>query len=563
MSNLFRLARVLFKGNGLATFGSDSANRKKKRSPIGNVLLFIFLVVYLTATMVGSALALYDLLSAANLQEMMLGLYVSLGTILVFFSGLIYVISIFYYSSDIEKLLPLPLKADEIIGAKLLVTAVYEYLFFLVLVMPPLVVYAIRDGSSFAFYVALIVVVAVLPIIPLCLASILVMLIMRFTPFARNKDRFNLFSSVLIIVLALSFTFFSQSAARISEGDLIDIIQSGSGSIASLTTILFPGTSFASNALTLAVSNVTAMLGQLGLLMVVAAGSLAITMIFARKLYFKGVIGLNASSTGRRRLATADLDRSHVRQSAFWSYVLKDARILVRTPIFFMNNVVMNFIWPAFFIIPVLGGSEGEGLDEGIRMLRSEVFAGDRTGAGLVLAIIFAMFLFVSGVNGITESALSREGKIFYFMKIVPMSWFRQLMAKITVGILFSLAGALIPLILLVVFVQPPLWFVLAILAILPGAVLLPNLSGIIFEMFWPKLNWDNEQKAVKQNLNVLYGILLAMLLAGLFLAPTVALSLNWLQTTLLIALGSMLISVLLLVVIRQIAPARMRAIEV
>ena len=108
MSNLFRLARVLFKGNGLATFGSDSANRKKKRSPIGNILLFVFLVVYLTATMVGSALALYDLLSAANLQEMMLGLYVSLGTILVFFSGLIYVISIFYYSSDIEKLLPLP-----------------------------------------------------------------------------------------------------------------------------------------------------------------------------------------------------------------------------------------------------------------------------------------------------------------------------------------------------------------------------------------------------------------------------------------------------------------------
>ena len=563
MSNLFRLARVLFKGNGLATFGSDSANRKKKRSPIGNILLFVFLVVYLTATMVGSALALYDLLSAANLQEMMLGLYVSLGTILVFFSGLIYVISIFYYSSDIEKLLPLPLKADEIIGAKLLVTAVYEYLFFLVLVMPPLVVYAIWDGSSFAFYVALIVVVAVLPIIPLCLASILVMLIMRFTPLARNKDRFNLFSSVLIIVLALSFTFFSQSAARISEGDLIDIIQSGSGSIASLTTILFPGTSFASNALTLAVSNVTAMLGQLGLLMVVAAGSLVITMILARKLYFKGVIGLNASSTGRRRLAAADLDRSRFTHSAFWTYVLKDARILVRTPIFFMNNVVMNFLWPVFFIIPVLGGSEGEGLDEGIRMLRSEVFAGDRTGAGLVLAIIFAMFLFVSGVNGITESALSREGKIFYFMKIVPMSWFRQLMAKITVGILFSLAGALIPLILLVVFVQPPLWFVLAILAILPGAVLLPNLSGIIFEMFWPKLNWDNEQKAVKQNLNVLYGILLAMLLAGLFLAPTVALSLNWLQTTLLITLGSMLISVLLLVVIRQIAPARMRAIEV
>jgi ABC-2 type transport system permease protein len=339
------------------------------------------------------------------------------------------------------------------------------------------------------------------------------------------------------------------------------LIQSGSGSIARLTTILFPGTAYASEALSQAAANQMSMFGQLGLLVLVAAVSLVITLFLASKLYFKGVIGLNASSTGRRRLVQADLERRGS-QSAFWTYVLKDVRILVRTPIFFMNNVMMNFLWPAFFIIPVLGGSESEGLAQGIELLRTTVLGGERTGAGLAVAIVFAMFLFVSGTNGITESALSREGRIFYFMKMIPMSWTRQIAAKITVGLLFSLAGALIPLLLLVIFVQPPLWFVLAILTVLPGALLLPNLTGIIFELYWPKLKWDNEQKAVKQNLNVVYGILLAMLFGGLAIGPVLLLSLSWLQAMLIIALPSLLLSALLVLVIRRIVPARMRAIE-
>ena len=103
---------------------------------------------------------------------------------------------------------------------------------------------------------------------------------------------------------------------------------------------------------------------------------------------------------------------------------------------------------------------------------------------------------------------------------------------------------------------------ILAVLAILPGALLLPNLTGIIFELYWPKLKWDNEQKAVKQNLNVVYGILLAMLFGGLAIGPVLVLSLNWLQALLIIALPSMLASALLVMIIRRIVPARMRAIE-
>jgi ABC-2 type transport system permease protein len=57
---------------------------------------------------------------------------------------------------------------------------------------------------------------------------------------------------------------------------------------------------------------------------------------------------------------------------------------------------------------------------------------------------------------------------------------------------------------------MPPVWFVLVCLATVPGAILFPNVTGIIFDLYMPKIKWDNEQKAVKQNMNVLYGMLTA-----------------------------------------------------
>ncbi|MEA4889467.1 MAG: hypothetical protein VB070_08410 [Clostridiaceae bacterium] len=558
MKNLFRLAGVLIRGNGLASLGSDSS-RHKKRSLFGSMILFGVLGVYLIAIMAGSAFTLYDLLAGAGLQSLLSSLYLNAAVMLVFFFGILYVISIFYYSSDVEKLLPLPLRPQEIIGAKLLVTGAYEYLFLAVLILPPLLVYGVRGQMGFVYYLSLFVDIVFLPVIPLCMASMLVILIMRFTPLARNKDRFNLISSLLAIVLALAFVFASQSMTSVDEQDLARMIQTGAGSVSGLTGVLFPGTSFAVGALE--ASSFLSAAGQLALLIVIAAAFLLVTLQLANLLYFKGVIGLNTSASGRHRSGSAELARTNRRTSSFFSYFLKDCRIMLRTPIFFMNNILMNFIWPVFLLIPLLAGDKQENLSELIPMARDALFSPDGA-APLALAICFAAFCFVAGSNGITESALSREGSVFYFMKIIPMSYNRQLMAKIAVGVFFSLLGALLPIIFFVAVLQPPFWFTLSVIAIVPGSILLPNLAGIIFELYWPKLKWDNEQKAVKQNLNVVYGILLAMLLAALVIAPVVIWQMKLLQSLLLIAVGPLVLSLILALLIKKIGPRRLLAID-
>jgi ABC-2 type transport system permease protein len=548
MKNLLRLAWVIYKGNGLANFAGDANRKKRKLNRVGSVLLFAFLALYMIAIMVGAAVTFYDILSPAGLQSILVSLFLSMGVILVFLFGILYVISIFYYASDVEKLLPLPLQPEEIIGAKLLVTAAYEYIF-------------IRSGAGLLFYLYGLIVFLVLPVIPLCFASLISMLIMRFTKFARNKDRFNMISGILALVLALAVVFGSQSMMTLNPNDLAGLLSKSAGDIAGLTASAFPGTALAAAALADSSSWLAA--GQLGLLVLIAAAILGITMGLSRFLYFQGVIGLGASAASHRRLTARELTDAGTGGPAFWTYVWKDIRILLRTPIFFMNNVLMNFLWPVFFLIPLALGKQDQNIDVVIQLLRKTTFGPDGQGVPLALAIAFGAACFISGTNGIAQSALSREGKLLYIMKILPMSYTRQIWAKLTVGILMSLIGTLLLAIILIVMIQPPFWFVLLLLAVLPGAILTTNLAGIIFELYWPKLNWDNEQKAVKQNLNVIYGILLAMLLAALVIVPVTVFGLALLPAALLTCVVPLLLSLALALTIHRIGPRLLISLNV
>jgi ABC-2 type transport system permease protein len=560
MKNLFRLTAVILKGNGLSNLVGEG-RRKRKTSKVGSIILLIFLAVYMGAIVTAGSLAVYELLKPVNLQGMLISAVLSAGVLLTFLFGILYVISVFYHASDIEKLLPLPLPGDQIIGAKLLVTLVYEYIYLVILFVPPLTVYGIREGQGILYYLFAVIIILVLPLIPLCLASILVMLVMRFTPFARNKDRFSLIASILAMVLALSFSFGLQSLASFKQADLIRMIQTGAGQVARITSSLFPGTANAAAALE--GTQDAAAFGNLALVLLIAAAAAALTLLAGRLLYFKGVVGLTASSAGRRKLTSREMERAGTGSSAFWSYVLKDTLILLRTPIFFLNNVMMNFLWPVFFLVPLLARGDSGGLAAIVGEVRPLLFGSDPAGPARALAICFGVACFVTGTNGIAESALSREGKQFYFVKMLPMSYFRQIWAKLTVGMILSLIGALILVVLFSILFQPPFWFILLLLAMLPGSILIPNLSGIIFELFWPKLSWDNEAMAVKQNMNVVYGIMLAIALAALAIVPVFSLRLAIQPAALLIIILPLAISAFLAVFVRRLSSRRITALDV
>ena len=91
------------------------------------------------------------------------------------------------------------------------------------------------------------------------------------------------------------------------------------------------------------------------------------------------------------------------------------------------------------------------------------------------------------------------------------MSYFKQIQAKVFSGLIISFLGIIFMLIPFgIILGIPPLSLFLAFIASLLSGILI-NYIGIIVDMIHPKLVWEQEAAAVKQNLNAAFTMLPAM----------------------------------------------------
>ncbi len=556
MKNIILLVKAMLKGNGLASLAGDRAKKKKKRriSGAGTMVILVFAALYMGGLAVLYVSSSFDFLKPLGLQSLVLGIAISVIAFLSFFFGLLYVMSVFYFSSDIEKLLPLPLTPGQLLVSKFIVTLIYEYLVVFALLTPAMITYGVLNKEGILFYIYMIITISLLPIIPLIMASLIIMLIMRFSPAARNKDRFTLIASVFAVFVGFGFSFGIQAIlAKSASSDFSKILTDGVDKLTRISSSIFPGTYFANYALTKpeGLDSFFMMI----VFLVTTAVSVIVLYVAGNLIYLKGVIGIAASASKGKILTKAEFEESTASGNAFLTYAKKDLKVLFRTPIFFVNNVLMNFLMPIILLFPLfINQSAGDFNISKIKdLVVPTLFTGNMKIAVYVLLGLFGYTVFVCGTNGISESAISREGNCAYLMKIIPMTYKDQIWAKISVGVFISSIGAILALILLVVFLMPPWWFVLLCVLVLPGAILFPNISGIIFDLYMPKIKWDNEQKAVKQNMNILYGILTATIMIGLMVALILLVPMNFVISAILIIIIPLLLSLICAIIINKI----------
>ncbi|GIP38677.1 ABC transporter permease [Paenibacillus sp. J31TS4] len=502
------LARVLLK-NGT---GRSKKGRRGSKLPLHLLLPVVLVVAFLPLMLTISRFLgmMYDSLAPHGQQGIIVGLAVGLVSLMVFLFGLIYVINVFFFSQDVEHLLPLPLTPREILSAKFLVTLLYEYLTAFLVLGPVLITYGVKSGGGPLYYIYSLLVFLLLPVIPLVVASVLAMIIMRFTNMAKHKDRYRTIGGTLAVVFALGANLFFQRGARngVDPEQLQEMLIAGDNSMVRLVTGMFPSSRMAADALTR-----TSSLGGLASLLLFAGVTVLLYLLFlalGRKLYFRSVMGLSESSAKRAAVTSEQLARETAPRTAFASYLLKELRILFRTPPYFLNCVLMSVLWPVIISIPLL--AQGGALPFGSL---SDMLLESGAG-GLVLAGGVGLFLFVSGGNYTAPTALSREGAGLYVNKFLPIRPRVLLLAKLATGWLLTMVTVVLLLVVgLFVLHVPPL-LLLLLLVLGAAASLFSCLTGILIDLHLPKLNWDTEQKAVKQNLNGLYNMLLCILLAVL-----------------------------------------------
>ena len=499
------LTKVLIKnGEGLGFKGGSTFAK------ISIALLFLIMV---PAMMIGLGFfisSILDLLRQIGQEGVILSWGIAINSAVIFIFGVFYIISTFYFSTDVENLLHLPLKPRQIVGAKFLVVTIYEYLFTAIIFLPILIIYGVKMGSGPLHYLYGIFIFLLMPVIPLAVASIIVMIIMRFTNLAKHKDLFKVLGGMLAIFVGLGFNLVMQNMVGVmSPQQLQELLQKGENSLIGITSSIFPTAKWAAEALI----NSSQLSGLLSFLIFVGF-SIAVfvgLLYLGELLYFKGVVGISETGSKRNHTNQQDIDKSVIKGSMVRTYTIVELKLLFRTPIYFLNCVMINFLWPIFFIFPLVVQTEGMSmLSEFTGVLNKEGFG------GIILAMTFALALFLGGINAAAPTAISREGQELFVKKYIPMSYKEQLTAKIISGFILGYIGIVMMVIFAVFMFKMSILLGLLVLATAWMPILLMCFTGIMIDLYNPKLVWDNEQKAVKQNVNVLYNIVIGIALAGL-----------------------------------------------
>ena len=497
MRKYLSLTRVLLKNS----MGMMSDGKSKKA-------LNVFIYGVLAVCMIPLGFTLYMMFNTALAQLQPLqqeGAVLALGfhisSLVTFLFSIFLIPSIFYFSKDSETLLALPLPPQTILSAKFSVCLVYEYAFTLIVCVPLYIAYANNAAIGIPYILLALAIFITLPIYPLVLSSIITMLLMRFVPFFKNRDRFNMIAGILSIILAFGFSFAMNSGTIAEDPNaLISMLTQGNNSMISLFSKIFPAIPFAAEAL------ISSDALQLVYYILITCAALAVLVILGKWLYFKGAIGFSETKSSRKELSAKDFARVS-RHSKVRTYLIKELRLLIRTPVYAINCIGMCVLMPIMLLVIFITADA----DVLLQQLPDITPYLDGMLPYAVLAGMASGFLF-SNLNMISSTAISREGTNISFMKYIPMSLKQQLQAKVLSGILMSVISMLLTMVC-VYFLLPifPLTWYFAAAAASLITIVLGNYASLALDILHPKLVWEQEAAAVKQNMSGIVSMLAGM----------------------------------------------------
>lgn len=463
-----------------------------------SVLMLMWLFWSMTETLFVAGLAF----AQPHLSLVYGALIVSLVNL---FFGFFYVLSAFYFSTDLEMLIPLPMTSWEILAAKLGVVLTGQYVVNAAILLPIWLKYALLAKVGISYFVSALCLFLFLPIIPLVLASIASVVLMHFTSFSVNKDRLIVIGGILLVVLVLGFQIWVQNS--VGSGDLEQLLQeilNQTDGLVQLVGKVFPPALWAGQALGYSYT----WSGWLNLFYLGAASLLGFVILYVlgEKVFLQGVV---AGLEGSKRVSARQRDyKKSVSKPALVTLVGTEIRLFVRDPGFALNGLVSYVFLPVFAILPLFIQNVGNN--------PFDILVQGQIPNMLLLGGVALYFMVMTGFSMIPATTFSREGKYLWIMRTLPLSVadiiFPRVIAAQVVNTLGCLIG-LIPLTLLYNWNPLPI-IVGSILGICLAAAL--SVSLILLDLNRPMLDWVNPIKAVKSNLNAMLGLFGAMFLISI-----------------------------------------------
>lgn len=527
MNRVWILTKLFLK----TSIGSGSKANKKMSKKILTIIGMIILIPMILVAIGSMVFGVYTGLKSIGQQGLVLALGYSLSATVIFIFGIMSVMSVLYFSKDVEYVLPLPFKAHEITLAKFITVIIYQYAWQAMIIAPIVVIYGIGEGLGVLYYLISLICFMMLPIIPTLYSSIISMILIRFTSISKHKDTMKVIGGFIALIIGVGVNFLTSSMGNKLDNNpqkIKEIIEAGNNSLLSGMSDIFMTPRLATLA-TLS-SDINKSIINLGLFLLVNIIAIALFIVIADILYLKGAVGISESYSKREKLTGEKLSKNITQNSVLKTWVIKELKLLFRTPAYLLNCVSTIILIPILLIIPVISnGGISNIMEVGSFLSNPEKFT-------LVIGGFFGIIAFITGTNPTAATSISREGDNIFISKYLPVNYVTQIIAKVISGVIINLAIVVIALIGFIV-VGMPISLVLLLTIIAFLEVLLLNAMGVLLDLQSPKLVWDNEQKAVKQNFNSFKSMILSLIIGAIGAVAIIILNLYFVISFIILAI--------------------------
>lgn len=506
MTNYLSLAKVFIRSLSMTKPST------KQQMIVTKILLALVSLFIILPFVVVSGLFIYTVTNSLveyNYETIGLEFMCILLCVFTFIFSFNVILNELYFTGDIENLLPLPLKPREIVGAKIASIFCAESLVQLLVIFFSVIGFFFALGLSFKNFLLGILGMITLPMIPIIYCSIISLLIMSFTRFIKNKETIRKVGLVFVLAVLMLFVYFLGALQNFDLELYIEGFVNGDQTFLHVMRGIFPHINLFIDIL------VTGSIRSLLLYILVNIGFIVVLLVLADVCYFKGVVGLSSKDTESKKSSSNILNNIKV-ENPTNSYFKKEIFTLFRTSSYFLNCILINFIWPIFvYVICKLKFP-----DLTLSKLKNLVTSTDNNTLIIIFMFVIGVSILLPALNSIASSSFSREGKNFYFMKYIPMDYSSQVYVKLLVSFIIAFIGVNVFSLIfyLVIGLKVSTAFIFLIISFL--AILFICSLGIIIDSINPKLVWDDELNALRENSNnfIVMGISIFMfiVLAGL-----------------------------------------------
>lgn len=433
-----------------------------------------------------------------------LDLVIQLMSVFGVIFSIMVIFNLLYFSSDLDHLLPLPVKPAELVAAKFTHAYFAESVMEFMVLFCGFIGYFVAADIRPVSVMTSIIGVFLLPVLPLVYCGIFALIVMAFFSRTRLFKNVDFMVGLATLVFAGLFIWSFAQMDSININNYIDSLKNGDNIFINVMNRVF----FTVPVFLKAVQTNNAL--YMLLFILINAACIALLLGLGNMLYLRGVHLVSSSGRSGRRKKDVVRMESFAIKTPFRAYVDKEIKTLVRTPAYRKYCVVVNVIWPilviALFNIPVTAQS--------IKAFRETFQTGYFLADVILLIAVIAISFFATAMNSIASTAFTREGGHISFVKHIPMTYELQIRAKVWVSMIFS--GITVAVTTVIMCIYMDCSFIDSVYYVVLGflCVGICTYTGILLDSTHPKLDWEDEYGALRGNLNAFFNMAIAIVMA-------------------------------------------------